>query len=171
MKRILRSRLLVLVVLCVMVMQIMQCGFIIYPERRNRGPAPANPGQIDPVILIMDCAWLLVGIIPGVVALVVDVTTGCLYESGGKASLHPGDKMAFRMKGRAPADANVEVVLQQRSGDRNITKLLERNFSAGEETRDSITIAIPQTVETGKYELALKVDGITNASWDITVTP
>ena len=172
MKKYLRSRFLVLLVLLVMVAQTLQCGFILYPERRTRGPLPADLRKVDATVLVFDCIWFIPGIIiGGIIALVVDFTTGCIYESGSSMNIHSGDRMAFRIKGRAPADANVEVVLQQRSGDKKIAKLLEHKFSVGEETKDSLTITVPQTVEAGKYELALKVDGITSASWDITVTP
>jgi hypothetical protein len=55
------------------------CGWILYPERKGR-----TGGRIDTPILIIDLLWLLVGIIPGVICLIVDFTTGCIYESGGR---------------------------------------------------------------------------------------
>jgi hypothetical protein len=53
------------------------CGYILYPERRgNRG------GAIDGATMVMDLLWLLAGIIPGVVALIVDFSSGAIYVGG-----------------------------------------------------------------------------------------
>lgn len=57
------------------------CGFILYPERRGR-----TGGNIDVPILIVDLLWLLPGIIPGVICLIVDFASGCIYESASHAS-------------------------------------------------------------------------------------
>jgi hypothetical protein len=53
------------------------CGYILYPHRRgNRG------GYIHGPTLVMDLLWLIPGIIPGVVALVVDFSSGAIYVGG-----------------------------------------------------------------------------------------
>jgi hypothetical protein len=50
------------------------CGYILHPERRgNQG------GTIDGASLVMDLLWLLPGVVPGVVALVVDFSSGAIY--------------------------------------------------------------------------------------------
>ena len=55
------------------------CGYFLHPERRgNRG------GHIDGVTLIFDLLWLIPGIIPGVVALAVDFSSGAIYTGGGR---------------------------------------------------------------------------------------
>ncbi len=54
------------------------CGYILHPERRgNKG------GAISGTTLLMDCLWLLVFIVPGVVFLIVDFTSGAMYVNGG----------------------------------------------------------------------------------------
>jgi hypothetical protein len=63
----------------------MGCGYVLHPERRGK----AN-GQIDPRILLFDCLWLIVGIIPGVVFLIVDATAGGLYGPSGFARSKTG---------------------------------------------------------------------------------
>jgi hypothetical protein len=56
------------------------CGYVLYPERRG------NPGgTVDGGTLVMDLLWLLVGVVPGVVFLVVDFTSGAMYVNGGVA--------------------------------------------------------------------------------------
>ena len=53
------------------------CGYILYPERRgNQG------GVIDGATMVMDLLWLLPGLIPGVVALIVDFSSGAIYVGG-----------------------------------------------------------------------------------------
>ena len=50
------------------------CGYFLHPERRGQ-----TEGEIDRDILLLDCALLLIGILPGVVALAVDFSTGAIY--------------------------------------------------------------------------------------------
>jgi len=55
------------------------CGYILHPERRG-----ARGGTIDGLTLLFDLLWLIPGIIPGVVALIVDFTSGAIYVGGGR---------------------------------------------------------------------------------------
>ena len=57
------------------------CGYFLYPERVGQ-----KSGKIDPTIVLLDAAGLLVGIIPGVVAFAVDITTGAIYLPPGQKS-------------------------------------------------------------------------------------
>ncbi|MFO8057856.1 MAG: hypothetical protein R6V10_11225, partial [bacterium] len=76
MKTFFKSRIAAVVVVIAMAFATVQCGYILHPEREgNEG----GTDDIDVPVLIMDCAWLLVGIIPGVIALGVDFYTGCIY--------------------------------------------------------------------------------------------
>lgn len=69
------------------------CGYILHPERRG-----ARSGTIDGLTLLFDCLWLLVGIVPGVVALVVDFTSGAIYVGGGRGHLvTPDGHIAIRL--------------------------------------------------------------------------
>ena len=54
------------------------CGWILHPERNGR-----RGGAVDTQILVFDLLWLIPGLLPGVVFLLVDFTTGCIYGSGG----------------------------------------------------------------------------------------
>jgi hypothetical protein len=53
------------------------CGYFLHPERRG-----IQSGSIDGATMVMDCLWLLVGIVPGVVALIVDFSSGGIYAYG-----------------------------------------------------------------------------------------
>jgi hypothetical protein len=51
------------------------CGYFLHPERRgNRG------GGVEAGTLVMDLLWLIPGVVPGVVALIVDFSSGAVYN-------------------------------------------------------------------------------------------
>ena len=59
------------------------CGYFLYPERKGQ-----TGGRVDPVVVILDGAALLFGILPGVVAFAVDFTNGTIYlPSGGSSAI------------------------------------------------------------------------------------
>ena len=73
------------VVSVVLITQLYGCGTINYPERRGQ-----TGGTVDGGTAILDALWLLAFIIPGVVAFVVDFSTGAIYfPSGSKRSSDP----------------------------------------------------------------------------------
>ncbi len=57
------------------------CGYFLYPERVGQ-----KSGRLDPTIVLLDAAGLLFGIIPGIVAFAVDITTGAIYLPPGQKS-------------------------------------------------------------------------------------
>lgn len=72
------------------------CGYLLYPERNGR-----TGGRIDTVVLVVDLLWLLPGLVPGIVCLAVDFTTGCVYApvgSGRTASAGAGDGVEARVE-------------------------------------------------------------------------
>jgi hypothetical protein len=85
-----------LVLIIALVIHLAGCGTIIYPERRGQ-----TTGRIDIGIAILDAAWLIVFIIPGVVAFGVDFATGAIYMPSARHKpqmeamtvirLHPDD--------------------------------------------------------------------------------
>ena len=69
------------------------CGYLLYPERRG-----AQSGTIDSGTMVMDLLWLLPGILPGVVALIVDFSSGAIYVRGRSAlRLSPGGHIAVQL--------------------------------------------------------------------------
>ena len=73
------------------------CGWILYPERKGR-----TGGSIDTPIMVVDLLWLIPGIIPGVIFLIVDFTTGCIYKGSGSAANE-------RQPGAGQATASLDV--------------------------------------------------------------
>ena len=69
------------------------CGYFLHPERRG-----TQSGRIDSATMVMDLLWLLPGVVPGVIALVVDFSSGAIYVRGGSAlRLEPGSRLAVRL--------------------------------------------------------------------------
>ena len=71
------------------------CGYFLHPERRG-----TQSGVIDGATMVMDILWLIPGIIPGVIALVVDFSSGAIYISGSRrVGLHlsPDGRVALQV--------------------------------------------------------------------------
>lgn len=69
------------------------CGYFLYPERRG-----TQSGVIDSGTMVMDLLWLIPGIIPGVIALIVDFSSGGIYLRGRTAlRLSPDGHVAVRL--------------------------------------------------------------------------
>ncbi|HEY6034002.1 MAG TPA: hypothetical protein VIV58_07075 [Kofleriaceae bacterium] len=79
------------------------CGYILYPERRGN-----SGGTIDGGTLVMDLLWLLPGIVPGVVFLIVDFTSGAMYVNG-------------RVAMRANSNGNVAIKLKDSDQAKQLT--------------------------------------------------
>jgi len=65
----------------ILLFQFSGCGSILYPERRGQ-----KAGNIDAGVAVMDGVLLLFFIVPGVIAYVVDFSTGAIYLPGHKRS-------------------------------------------------------------------------------------
>jgi hypothetical protein len=68
-------------VLCPVVLGANGCGYILYPERKGLRAA-----DLDVPVFVVDLIWLIPGLIPGIICLIVDFTTGCVYEDRGRRS-------------------------------------------------------------------------------------
>lgn len=73
-------KVLAVIVLGTVLVQIVGCGTIFYPERRGQ----SVHGGIDIVVAIADSVWFLAYIIPGLIAWGVDLYTGAIYLPAGK---------------------------------------------------------------------------------------
>jgi hypothetical protein len=93
------------------VMAVSSCATILHPERRgNRGGPLSTPD------LVMDILWLIPGIIPGIVALAVDFSTGAIYEGG---AARRDERTAARASAHVPtlaAAASLELRLVDGGG-------------------------------------------------------
>ena len=161
MKRLLKNKMLVMVIMVGLTLATINCGVLMHPERNgHRG------GRIDTTSLVLDCLWLIAGVVPGVVALVVDFATGGIYESGMAMNVAPGQEFAFRLRGEAPQDAEVAVMIQGPDG--HAVFLLDRPVAQGEEI-GQMDFALPAELAAGKYSLSLTVNDAPKAEWSLIV--
>ena len=98
------------IVIALVSLALISCGTILYPERRNQ-----NPGRIDVGVALLDGFWLLVGIIPGVIAFAVDFSTGAIYlpESSAQAP-HSYRTVYFDPVGATPE--TLEMIISRETG-------------------------------------------------------
>lgn len=102
----------------IMVFNLVSCGTILYPERRNQ---PAG-GKIDVGVAVLDGIGLLFFIVPGVVAFAVDFSNNSIYlphsRSSGKGhkftEIHTGKKLdAAAIENIVRAETGKSIDLQQ----------------------------------------------------------
>src|SRR5579859_7295753 len=72
------KRPLALILVVTLSLQAASCGTIIHPERWGQ----PRTGPLDPSIVVLDGLGVLLFVIPGVVAFVVDFATGAIYLPG-----------------------------------------------------------------------------------------
>lgn len=70
------------IIVMFLVTQLAACGTLMYPERRGQ-----KAGEIDVKVAVLDGIGLLFCIIPGVVAYIVDFSTGAIYLPAGKRNV------------------------------------------------------------------------------------
>ena len=103
------------VVSIVLITQLYGCGTINYPERRGQ-----TGGTVDGGTAILDALWLLAFIIPGVVAFVVDFSTGAIYfPKGSKRSSAPdetGKRTVVRVDPRNLDEKKIKEVVMKETG-------------------------------------------------------
>lgn len=160
MKKNLRIKAVLVLLVSALGLSQINCGLILHPERSGR-----HGTRVDVVAIVLDCVWLLVGIVPGVVALVIDVVTGGMYE----ARLHhlrPGDPVGLRFDGPAPATADLEITLSAPDG--TVHTLASRHVEKGQEI-DQAPLHLPDALTPGRYGISIAVNGHENAHFAVQV--
>lgn len=107
MKNLLSSIQITLIVL--LSFQLVSCGTILYPERRNQAA-----GRIDVGVALLDGFWLLVGIIPGIIAFAVDFSTGAIYVPASKTSGIDGYRVVRFEPGTSQEE--IEEIIRRETG-------------------------------------------------------
>ena len=101
-------------VAAILVVQLLGCGTILYPERRGQ---PA--GRYDTDIVILDAIGLLFFIVPGVVAFGVDFSTGAIYlPNGGKSKSSEifGQTEIYQLELGTRDAAGIAAVVEEQTG-------------------------------------------------------
>jgi hypothetical protein len=115
------------------------CGYILYPERRGR-----SGGRIDVGVAVMDGLWLLVFLIPGIIAFVVDFSTGCIYL-GGRGARGDGSLAVLRVGenlDRARIESAVGAHLGRRIDLRD-PRVVTRRLASRDEIRPALAGSRP----------------------------
>ncbi|MCF6159664.1 MAG: hypothetical protein E3K32_14105 [wastewater metagenome] len=99
----------IIILLC---FQMVSCGTILYPERRNQ-----SAGRIDLTVALMDGLWLLVGLVPGIVAFAVDFATGAIYlPSSNTGQLDDDHIRTVRFDPETTTLAQIEEIICKETG-------------------------------------------------------
>lgn len=159
--RVWRNRLLTAVVIGLVLVSSSGCGTLLYPARMDAKPST----RLDTRVVILDCLWLVVGIIPGAVALAVDFITGAAYFSEDEVELSAGDEVSVNIYGKAPADAEVALRIVNADGS-DLTRPDRANVVAGEEL-DSLFLRVPDGIDASGVRLVLAVDGREQVWWTV----
>jgi hypothetical protein len=147
---------LIRIVLVALLVSQVACGTLLYPERRFQKPS----GRVDPGVVIMDAAWMLFFLVPGVVALVVDFATGAIYVPQGQRhfleprseanrsvlALRRGTPLTVRAVNGAPNDVRWRFELHE-VGDP--VRLASWEWTTARELR----VQVPASLGAGAYEM------------------
>ncbi len=89
--------------------QLVSCGTILYPERRNQ-----KVGRVDVGVALLDGFWLLAGLIPGIIAFAVDFSTGAIYLPAKSArGLDYDNIRTVRFDPKTTTPAQIEGIIHQ----------------------------------------------------------
>lgn len=149
-------------VLVALVVSQIGCGTMVHPDRRFQKPT----GGVDPGVVAMDAAWMLLFIVPGAVALLVDFATGAIYLPEGKSHfLEPragvravilevprGSQLAVRAPSGVSSDTLWEFELRHPASSLTFASW---KWAKGPD----ISIDIPDSLLPGPYELRVVRDG------------
>lgn len=145
------------------------CATILYPERKGNAG-----GSIDVGPLILDILWFIPGLVPGIIAIAVDFSTGAIYTGGGKrkSSLDVGSEGQITIRPPAVEDeAHVELRLIDERG-----RVLVRDAATwspeSEPEAVSVSLAeaaalLPADRDLATMQLELVVDGNQAARQDL----
>lgn len=173
MKKIFKTRMVSWVVLAAFIITTTGCGYILYPERRHAKLS----NEIDGKVVLFDCLWLIAGVIPGVVALIIDGVNDTWYytedewkaiQSESSMNIQPGQQLAVDIHGLAPADAKVTLSLLDNQG-RQVTSIVEAQSTAGKDLAP-LMVKVPQQLDHGELALVLAVNDQQQCRWNLDVT-
>ncbi len=150
------------------------CATILYPERRGNAG-----GAIDVVPLVVDILLFIPGLVPGVIAIAVDFSTGAIYLGGGRRS----DRMKVGRQGRVairepavtqPTHVELRVLDAKRRVLAADTATWRPAAESGSTANESVAISLadvsaqlPDGDEGVELELELLVDGESTARYPL----
>ena len=106
------------------------CAVILHPERKGNNSAP-----VDTVPLIVDILLFLPGLIPGVIALVLDFGTGAIYLSKSGSN-----KPFLGKRGRAKGQ---KLMVQVVDADGTVLETRALTVQPPKRAGDSVAVSLP----------------------------
>lgn len=95
----------------VLIVQLIGCGTIFYPERRGQ-----KAGNLDVGVVILDAIGLLFFIIPGVIAFAVDFSNGTIYLPA-KTEANPRTQLRqIKFDPKHTSLAQIEKIIKDETG-------------------------------------------------------
>jgi len=142
----------------------LSCAYVLHPERRGTG---RHGGRIDTLPLVLDCLWLIPGIIPGVVALVVDFTSGAIYGSSslGAAPVKATGKVVVKVP---PVAAPTRLALRLLGPDGQVLDQASALMRPGDAGR-KLVVDVAKGRDLARAGLQLEISGLGNAPVRIPV--
>ena len=96
----------------VLIVQLVGCGTLMYPERRGQ-----RGGRIDAGVAVLDGIGLLFFIIPGIIAYAVDFSNGTIYLPGtNTGSLDIKDIKQVKFDPKHYNAATIEKIIKRETG-------------------------------------------------------
>jgi len=101
------------VLICsVLIVQLMGCGTILYPERKGQ-----KTGRVDIGVAVLDGIGLLFFLIPGVIAYAVDFNNGTIYLPGtSRSSLEIKNIKEVKFDPKTSTMASIEAKIKKETG-------------------------------------------------------
>ena len=141
-----KNRYLNIVVAVMLAVCISACGTIIYPERAGQ-----PKGRIDPAVVVMDGLCLLIVVVPGLIAFIVDFATGAIYLPGSTFGANDSTDDAL---------AQIAVIGPQKKGEPDLDQIAAAltNYTGKPINIHSAKVSIkmvegPTSLETAKKTL------------------
>ncbi len=99
-------------VCAVLIVQLMGCGTLMYPERKGQ-----KAGRIDAGVALLDGLGLLLFLIPGVIAFAVDFNNGTIYLPGtSRSSLDIKNIKQVKFDPKHSSLASIEKIIKRETG-------------------------------------------------------
>lgn len=123
-RRNVRTRLLTLCLLLTITTQSISCGTLLYPERMGQ----PRTGPLDPTVVALDAVGLLLFVVPGAIAFIVDIYNGTIFlpsapyyrgqspDAQIPESMPPGALIPVRIDPSKVTAAELEEVIRRETG-------------------------------------------------------
>lgn len=123
----------------VLIIQLMGCGTIMYPERKGQ-----KTGRIDSGVAILDGIGLLFFLIPGIIAYAVDFTNGTIYLPGtARGSLEKKNIREVKFDHKNASMASIDRIIKKETGCD--VRLYQNNMTISElESIDDMMVKFAQ---------------------------